>query len=126
MGCEEYWQSKESNVKDVFISFLIGREQKRLNDKLISVNATLKWGCKLNELGFIDNSNICSENLFDVRLRLSNDSMVILANDFIYALNRLILWNKNFYNSTCKNDFLLQAIFIAAMMSFSISQKVLK
>lgn len=126
MGCEEYWQSKESNVKDVFISFLIGREQKRLNDKLISVNATLKWGCKLNELGFIDNSNICSENLFDVRLRLSNDSMVILANDFIYALNRLILWNKNFYNSTCKNDFLLQAIFITAMMSFSISQKVLK
>ena len=126
MGCEEYWQSKESNVKDVFISFLIGREQKRLNDKLISVNATLKWGCKLNELGFIDNSNICSENLFDVRLRLSNDSMVILANDFIYALNRLILWNKNFYNSTCKNDFLLQAIFVTAMMSFSISQKVLK
>ena len=126
MGCEEYWQSKESNVKDVFISFLIGRDQKRLNDKLISVNATLKWGCKLNELGFIDNSNICSENLFDVRLRLSNDSMVILANDFIYALNRLILWNKNFYNSTCKNDFLLQAIFITAMMSFSISQKVLK
>ena len=126
MGCEEYWQSKESNVKDVFISFLIGREQKRLNDKLISVNATLKWGCKLNELGFIDNSNICSENLFDVRLRLSNDSMVILANDFIYALNRLILWSKNFYNSTCKNDFLLQAIFITAMMSFSISQKVLK
>ena len=123
---KKYWQSKESNVKDVFISFLIGREQKRLNDKLISVNATLKWGCKLNELGFIDNSNICSENLFDVRLRLSNDSMVILANDFIYALNRLILWNKNFYNSTCKNDFLLQAIFIAAMMSFSISQKVLK
>lgn len=123
---KKYWQSKESNVKDVFISFLIGREQKRLNDKLISVNATLKWGCKLNELGFIDNSNICSENLFDVRLRLSNDSMVILANDFIYALNRLILWNKNFYNSTCKNDFLLQAIFITAMMSFSISQKVLK
>ena len=123
---KKYWQSKESNVKDVFISFLIGREQKRLNDKLITVNATLKWGCKLNELGFIDNSNICSENLFDVRLRLSNDSMVILANDFIYALNRLILWNKNFYNSTCKNDFLLQAIFITAMMSFSISQKVLK
>ena len=123
---KKYWQSRESNVKDVFISFLIGREQKRLNDKLISVNATLKWGCKLNELGFIDNSNICSENLFDVRLRLSNDSMVILANDFIYALNRLILWNKNFYNSTCKNDFLLQAIFITAMMSFSISQKVLK
>ena len=50
MGCEEYWQSKESNVKDVFISFLIGREQKRLNDKLISVNATLKWGCKLNDV----------------------------------------------------------------------------
>ena len=55
-------QYKENNVNDVFISSLICRAQKKLNDKVIAVNSTLKRVCKLNGLGFIDNSNICAEN----------------------------------------------------------------
>ena len=55
-------QCKESNVNDVFISSLICRAQKRLNDKVIAVNNILKRVCKLNGLGFIDNSNISTEN----------------------------------------------------------------
>ena len=64
-------QCKESNVNDVFISSLIGREQKRLIDKVISVNVILKRVSKLNGLGFIDNSNICSQNLFEDGLHLT-------------------------------------------------------
>ena len=39
-------QCKESNVNDVFISSLICRAQKRLNDKVIAVNNILKRVCK--------------------------------------------------------------------------------
>ena len=84
-------QCKESNVNDVFISSLICRAQKRLNDKVIAANNILKRVCKLNELGFIDNSNICAENLFEDGLHLNDDGKVILANNFIYVLNTFIL-----------------------------------
>ena len=84
-------QCKESNVNDVFISSLICRAQKRLNDKVIAVNNILKRVCKLNGLGFIDNSNICAENLFEDGLHLNDDGKVILANNFIYVLNTFIL-----------------------------------
>ena len=43
-------QCKESNVNGVFISSLICRAQKRLNDKMVAVNNILKRVCKLNEL----------------------------------------------------------------------------
>ena len=43
-------QCKESNVNGVFISSLICRAQKRLNEKMVAVNNTLKRVCKLNEL----------------------------------------------------------------------------
>ena len=89
-------QCNESNENDVFISSLICRAQKRFNDKVIAVNNVLKRICKLNE--FIDNSNICSENLFEDDLHLNDDGKVILANNFIY-------------NGTSKNDFLLKANF---------------
>ena len=56
-------QCKENNLNDVFISSLLCRAQKKLDDKVIAVNSTLKRVCKLNGLGFIDNSNICAENL---------------------------------------------------------------
>ena len=84
-------QCKESNVNNVFISSLICRAQKRLNDKVIAVNNILKRVCKLNGLGFIDNSNICAENLFEDGLHLNDDGKVILANNFIYVLNTFIL-----------------------------------
>ena len=80
-------QCKESNVNDVFISSLICRAQKRLNDKVIAVNNILKRVCKLNGLGFIDNSNICAENLFEDGLHLNDDGKVILANNFLYVFN---------------------------------------
>ena len=65
-------QYKKINVNDVFISSLICRAQKRLNDKVIAVNNILKHVCKLNGLGFIDNSNICAENLFEDGLHLND------------------------------------------------------
>ena len=52
-------QCKESNVNYVFISSLICRAQKRLKNKVAAVNKILKLVCKLNELEFIDDSNIC-------------------------------------------------------------------
>ena len=82
---------KESNVNDAFISSLLCRAQKRLNDKVISVNNILKRVCKLNGLRFIDNSNICAENLFEDSLHLNDDGKVILANNFICVLNTFIL-----------------------------------
>ena len=38
-------------------------------------------------------------------LHLNNDGKEILANNFIYVLNRFILWNEKNYNGTSKNDF---------------------
>ena len=84
-------QCKESNLNYVFISSLTCRAQKRLNDKVIAVNNILKRVCKLNGLEVIDNSTICSENLFDDGLHLNDDGKVILTNNFIYVLNRFIL-----------------------------------
>ena len=84
-------QCKESNVNDVFILLLICRAQKRLNDKVIAVNNILKRVCKLNGLGFIDNSNVCAEKLFEDGLHLNYDGKVILASNFIYVLTTFIL-----------------------------------
>ena len=47
--------------------------------------------CKLIGLGFIDNSKIYAENLFEDGLHLNDDGKVILANNFIYVLNTFIL-----------------------------------
>ena len=66
-------QCEESDVNDVFISSLICRPQKRLNDKVINVNNILKRVCKLNGLGFIDNTIICVENWFEDGLLLNDD-----------------------------------------------------
>ena len=66
-------QCKESNVDDVFISSIICKAQKRLNDKVIAVNNILKRVHKLNRLGFTDNGNICAENLFKHGLHLKAD-----------------------------------------------------
>ena len=54
---------------------------------MIAVNNILKRVCKLNGLGFIDNSNICAENLFEDGLHLNDDGKVILANNFLYVFN---------------------------------------
>ena len=62
--------------------------------KVITVNNILKRVCKLNWFGFIDNSNICVENLFEDSLHLNDDGKVILANNFIYVLNTFILWHE--------------------------------
>ena len=58
---------------------------------MITVNNILKQVCKLNGLGFIDNSNICSEHLFDDGLHLNDNGKVILANNFMNVLNKFIV-----------------------------------
>ena len=72
-------QCKESKGNDVFISSLICRAPKRLNDEAIAVNNILKRVCELNGFGFIDNSNICDENLFEDGLHLNDGGKVITA-----------------------------------------------
>ena len=52
------------------------------------MNNILEPFCKLNGLGFVDNSNIC---WLDDGLHLHDDGEVILADNFIYVLNRFIL-----------------------------------
>ena len=58
---------------------------------MITVNSILKQVYKLNGLGFIDSSNICSEHLFDDGLHLNGNGKVILTNNFMNVLNRFIL-----------------------------------
>ena len=55
------------------------------------MNNILKRACKLYGLGFIDNSYICAEDLFEDCLHLNNDGKAVLANNLIYVLNRVIL-----------------------------------
>ena len=50
------------------------------------------------------NSNICEEKLFGDGLLLNDDDKEILANSFIYLLNRFILWKEKIYNGTSKSD----------------------
>ena len=57
-------ECKESNANNVFISSLIGRAQRRLNNEVLAVNIILKRVYTLKGLGFIDSSLIFSENLF--------------------------------------------------------------
>ena len=76
---------------DAFISPVVCRAQNTLNDKVITVNSILKQVYKLNGLGFIDSSNICSEHLFDDGLHLNDNGKVILTNNFMNVLNRFIL-----------------------------------
>ena len=78
---------------------------------MIAVNNILKRACKLYGVGFIDNSYICAEDLFEDCLHLNDDGKAVLANNLIYVLNRVILWNEKIYNDTSKIDFLLQANF---------------
>ena len=75
------------------------------------MNNILKRVCKLNELGFIDNSNICAENLFEDGLHLHDDGKVVLANNFIYVLNTFILSHTKIGNGTSKNYSLLNVNF---------------
>ena len=51
---------------------------------MITVNNVLKHVCKLNGLGFIDNSNIGAENLFEDGLALNDDGKVILVTNFMF------------------------------------------
>ena len=71
----------------------------------------MKRVCKLNRLGFIDNSNICAESLFQDGLHLNDDGKVILTNNFIYVSITFILWHKKICNGTIENDSLLNANF---------------
>ena len=57
-------ECKESNANNVFISSLIGRAQRRLNNEVLAVNNILKRVYTLKGLEFIDSSLIFSENLF--------------------------------------------------------------
>ena len=77
-------QCKEKDLDDVLISSLMQSTKKRLNDKVIAVNNVLKRICKLNGLGFIDNSNTGAENLLGDGLHLNSDGKVNLVNHFIY------------------------------------------
>ena len=86
---------------------------------MIAVNNILNRVCKLNGLGFIDDSNICFKNLFKDSLHWSDYGKVILANNFIYVLNRSILWYETFYNGTCKYNILLKANFYNENYGFS-------
>ena len=63
---------------------------------MIAVNNILKHICKLNGLGFIDNSNICAENLFEDDLHLNEDAKMILA-----SKNDSLL-KSNFYSNNDK------------------------
>ena len=120
MDCEE------SNINDVFISSLIYRARKRLNDKVIAVNNILKRVCKLNGLLFIDNSNICLENSIEDGLHLNHDGKVILVNNFIYVLNFKSYEIANFMMALVRMVFYSKQIFMTTMMSIPISQIVLK
>ena len=119
-------QCKESNVNDVFISSLTCRAQKILNDKVIPLKNVLKRFCRLNGLGFNDNSNICVENLFEDGLYLNDDGKVILANNFIYVLNRFSYETKKFIMALVRMILYSKQIFITPMMGLPISQIVLK
>ena len=93
---------------------------------MIALNNTLKRVCKLNGLGFIDNNNICAENLFEDGFHLNDDSKVVLANNFTYVLNMFILWHKKSVMALVRMIFYSTQIFIATMMRLPLSQIVLK
>ena len=84
-------QCRERNVNYVFISSVICRTQNRLNRKVQAVNNILQQICKLNGLGFINNSNIVLEHICEDGLHLNDNGKALLANNFVHVLNNFIL-----------------------------------
>ena len=92
----------------MFISSLICRQHGFYNKRVADVNSILQIICWENGLGFIDNSNIGVEKLAD-GLHLNYMGTKDLANNYIYCLNKFVLWNDKVYNgsisfSTENND----------------------
>ena len=82
---------KESGVNYVFISSLVCRAQFTLDKKVKSINNILKNICLENGLGFIDNKNICTDDLYEDGMHLNDDGKIKLAKNFIYVLNKFVL-----------------------------------
>ena len=93
---------------------------------MIVVNNILKRVCKLNGLGFIDNSNICAETLFEDGLHLNDDGKVILANNFVCFKYVYFMTHKKFVMALVRMILYSTQIFIATMVSLPLSQIVLK
>ena len=94
---------KENNINNIFISSLVCRAQFTLTKKIKAINNILENICGENGLGFIDIKNICDDDLFEDGVHLNESGKIKLANNFIYVLNRFVLWNKIFYSEFSTN-----------------------
>ena len=78
---------RNNGVNDIFISAMICRSGKFLNEKLKRINFLLKLICEENEYFFIDNSNIEIRYLWKDGIHLLESGKTKLAQNFIYFLN---------------------------------------
>ena len=78
---------RQHGVNQVFISSIICRNRKFLNDKVKKVNFLLRLLCNEHDFKFIDNSNINESDLCEDGLHLVECGKVKLANNYINSLN---------------------------------------
>ena len=78
---------KEHGIEEIIISSLVVTE--RIDPNLLAcVNASLCNMCRENRFYFVDNSKISVDNLFKDKLHLLDSGKTILANNFIYCINK--------------------------------------
>ena len=81
---------EKAGVNNVFISAIIERSNMALIKEIREVNGILKTMCKVNNFYFIDNNKITKEFLSYDNLHLNIEGTRILANNYIYYLNKHI------------------------------------
>ena len=80
---------REKGVNEVFISSIICRKSRNLNDKVCMANEILKRLCEEHKFIFIDNGRINEKHLWKDGMHLLESGKIILANNFIDSINNL-------------------------------------
>ena len=81
MMCRSY------GVNEIFISSLICRKNKILNDKIRRINFLTKLFCEEHGFVYIDNNNITEEDLWKDGIHLVQSGKDKLSNNFLHFLN---------------------------------------
>ena len=75
-----------NGVNDVYVAGLTARPQ--YEEKINQINKILKRNASLHNYEFIDNCDISVKHLRVDKLHLNHEGKILLANNFLKALNR--------------------------------------
>ena len=78
---------KKFGVKTIYISSVLTRKPKFMQERCVELNNFLRELCKIHGFIFMENGNITTEHLQYDGVHLSNEGSIILANNYLFYLN---------------------------------------